>query len=72
MTTTTITSSLITSGRLAGAARVGSYTPAAYRLIQRAGELTLQGCYIWQQGEMGGKDWRDIPTVNEQETGKNA
>ena len=39
----------------------------AYRLVKRPGHpLVLQGCFYWQEGDTGGMDWRDIPTVEEE------
>lgn len=47
------------------AAKVESLSPTGYRLISRNGILSLQGYFRWEQGSMGGGEWRDIPTVFE-------
>lgn len=52
-----------TCAKLVTPARVESNDPTAYRLARRNGELILQGAYRWQQGSMGGFEWRDIPIV---------
>ncbi len=50
-------------------ARTESDTPTKYRFIKRLdGTLVLQGAYFWQTGfNTHGYEWRDIPTVLEEE-----
>ena len=45
------------------AARV-KYSPTAWRLARRNGELILQAGSIWNQGTEGGVEWNDLPTVD--------
>ena len=47
------------------ACRVEDGTPRGYRLVKRGGELTLQGAFMWSEESSGGFEWRDIPTVVE-------
>lgn len=49
--------------KLVSSGTVENNNPVAYRLARRNGELILQGAYQWQQGSMGGHEWRDIPIV---------
>lgn len=46
--------------------RTESSKPEAYRLCRKAdGILILQGLFTWAEGMMGGVDWRDLPTVDD-------
>jgi hypothetical protein len=45
------------------AARV-TYSPTAWRLARRNGELILQAGSRWVQGRESGIEWNDVPTVN--------
>ena len=48
------------------AARIEIGNASGYRLKRTVhGELILQGCFQWQQGNDGGFNWRDIETVVE-------
>lgn len=40
-----------------------SLYPVCYRLGVRNGTYVLQGMFTWQQGDIGGQEWRDIPTI---------
>ena len=47
-----------------GTVRIGKTIPDVYRLARKPdGELVLQGAYFWQEGNINGHEWRDIPTV---------
>ena len=46
-----------------GPARV-NYSPTAWRLARRNGELILQAGSMWTQGSEGGVEWNDVPTVD--------
>jgi hypothetical protein len=47
-----------------------STRPWGYRLKRmESGEMVLQGAYSWTCGAAGGVEWRDIPTVSEEEAG---
>ena len=46
-----------------GPARVNRY-PTAWRLARRNGELILQAGSMWTQGQEGGVEWNDLPTVD--------
>lgn len=48
-----------------GAARMEYTIPSGYRLVNRNGNISLQGYFRWEQGSLGGGDWKDIPTVIE-------
>lgn len=48
----------------ANRSRMESIHPITYRLAKRAGEMVLQGGFQWAEGESGGIEWRDMPTVN--------
>ena len=51
-------------------ARVESSFPNAFRLAQYPdGHVALQGAYSWSQGSEGGIFWKDIPTVEVDESG---
>jgi hypothetical protein len=41
-----------------------SIHPISYRLGRRAGEMVLQGAFQWAEGGKGGVEWRDMPTVD--------
>ena len=41
-----------------------TYSPSAWRLGLRKGELILQSGSCWVQGSKGGVEWSDVPTVN--------
>ena len=41
-----------------------TYSPSAWRLGLRNGELILQSGSCWVQGSEGGVEWSDVPTVN--------
>jgi hypothetical protein len=58
---------IIITGAFASSFRTGSDTPAAYRLVRRGSELLLQGRFDWTDGKQAGFDWKDIPTVVEEE-----
>ena len=45
------------------AARV-SFSPTAWRLGRRNGELVLQAGSIWHQGTEAGMEWNDVPIVD--------
>jgi hypothetical protein len=51
-----------------GPARV-NYSPTAWRLARRNGELILQAGSMWAQGKEGGIEWNDLPTVDLDELG---
>ena len=53
----------ITVGGDLTAARV-VYSPTAWRLARRNGELILQAGSLWVQGSKSGVEWNDVPTVN--------
>ena len=44
------------------AARV-TYSPTAWRLARRNGELILQAGSMWIEGRKSGVVWDDVPTV---------
>ena len=44
-----------------------STRPVEYQLVKRGVEYVLQGKYAWVQGSCGGFEWRDMPTVVEEE-----
>jgi hypothetical protein len=44
--------------------RMESIHPISYRLGRRAGEMVLQGAFQWAEGGKGGVEWRDMPTVD--------
>jgi hypothetical protein len=46
-----------------GPARV-NHSPTAWRLARRNGELILQAGSTWTQGNKGGVEWNDLPTVD--------
>jgi hypothetical protein len=46
-----------------GSERV-TYSPTAWRLARRNGELILQAGSLWVQGIDSGTEWNDVPTVN--------
>lgn len=35
-----------------------------YRLVRKNGTLALQRAVVWTNGEDGGVDWRDQPTID--------
>lgn len=35
-----------------------------YRLVRKNGTLTLQRAVVWTNGEDGGVDWQDQPTID--------
>ena len=46
------------------AARIEDSVAKTYRLARRNGELVLQGCFQWKQGNVYGHEWHDIPVVD--------
>jgi hypothetical protein len=48
---------------LIAASRI-TYSPSAWRLARRNGELILQAGSIWTQGRDAGYEWSDVPTVD--------
>lgn len=53
------------------AVKVEYSTPRAFRIGRMPdGSIVLQGAYLWTQGDLGGIDWRTIPVVNLDESGK--
>jgi hypothetical protein len=50
-------------------ARLEKAKPDDYRLKRmKDGELILQAAYFWQQGSEYGHTWKDLVTVNEEDT----
>ena len=48
-------------------ARIEYKTPVMYRLFRKKnGDIILQGAFKWEEGEMVGYEWRDIPEVQEE------
>lgn len=44
--------------------RIEELRPLAYRLAKKPdGTLVLQGAFRWSEGECGGLEWREIPTI---------
>ena len=42
----------------------GTYSPTAWRLARRNGELILQAGSLWVQGMDSGVEWNDVQTVD--------
>ena len=49
--------------RGAGAVKVERPLPD-YRLVRKNGTLALQRAYEWNNGNSGGVDWEDEPTID--------
>jgi hypothetical protein len=63
MTTPTVQKTQFTFTGQVVTARV-TYSPTAWRLARRNGELTLQAGSLWVQGLQSGIEWNDVPTVD--------
>lgn len=50
------------------ASRIDDPIPCNFRLVRRGNELILQGWFRWCQGSDGGFEWRDIPTIIEEQS----
>lgn len=47
-----------------GPLRMESTVPSNFRLAQhKNGTLVLQGAFVWQQGQNGGVEWRNLETI---------
>jgi hypothetical protein len=51
------------SDRFLAPARI-TYSPTAWRLARRNGELILQAGSLWTEGRESGIEWKDVPTVD--------
>lgn len=52
-------------------ARIESSFPNGFRMARYPdGHVALQGAYSWSQGNEGGIFWKDIPTVEVDESGQ--
>lgn len=49
------------------AARMQNTKPSDYRLVKRGSDYVLQGCFTWTEGSKFGAEWRDLPTVTEEQ-----